>query len=116
MMPFDPHSVNTCVLRFVLRAAATFEDFVQVGKIAMVVALGPASLASQRAACTSLFPLIVKHCTADLLQLIFFTHLSRVTVFDWFLIVAFCDCFALRCFSLRRDWRCRDFFFFVRSF
>jgi hypothetical protein len=67
MMPFDPHSVNTCVLRFVLRAASAFEDFVQIGKIAMVVALSPASLASQRAACTSLFPLVVKHRVTDLL-------------------------------------------------
>ncbi len=89
MMPLDQHSVNTCVLR----TTAAFEDFVEVGKIAMVVALGPATLASQRAAGTSLLPLIVKHRIANSLQLVFFTHSSRVAIFD-----RFRDCVALLLF------------------
>ena len=63
MMPLDQHSVNTCVLW----TTAAFEDFIEIGKIAMVVALGPATLASQRAAGTSLLPLVVKHRIANLL-------------------------------------------------
>jgi hypothetical protein len=63
MMPLDQHSVNTCVLW----TTAAFEDFVEVGKIAMVVAVGPATLASQLAAGTSLLPLVVKHRIANLL-------------------------------------------------
>ena len=108
MMPFDQHSVNTCVLR---TTASAFEDLVEVGKIAMVVALGPATLAPRRASCTSFLPLIVKDRFANLFLLFFFAGLSRVTIFNWIRAVLRYDYSALRrwVFLRRLGWS-RDLF------
>ncbi len=89
-----------------LRTATTtaFEDLVEVGKIAMIVTIGAATLALDTT-CTSLLPFVVKHSVANLLLLLCFVRLTRVTIVDGIDSVLYWNCSVLRR-SFRCYWRC----------
>src|SRR5215212_9802371 len=78
------NKIKSCILKNLanpvkafLRLAAAFEDLVEVGEVAVIVAIEFATLAPD-ATGTPFLPLVIKHSFSNALQCILFVYLSFI--------------------------------------